>query len=275
MLRPFPPTLPRVLVIGASTGGPQALTALVPKIGGVIDRAPVLITQHMPPTFTTILAEHLAARRAPGARSAWMASTIKAGNIYLAPGGTHMTVARRDGVAVDRARRRPAGEFLQAGGRSDVRLRRCGLGRNGCSALFSPAWARTACGGAQDDRCGRRRRDRAGRGDERRVGHAGPGRACRPCSAVLPLDQIAATAHAAVRRGARRMTPQDYDYLRKLLRERSGLVLSADKQYLVESRLLPVARKVGLASLGDLVTALKAMPPTPLAVDRGRGDDDQ
>ena len=38
------------------------------------------------------------------------------------------------------------------------------------------------------------------------------------------------------------MTPQDFDYLRKLLRERSGLVLSAEKQYLVESRLLPVAR---------------------------------
>ena len=47
------------------------------------------------------------------------------------------------------------------------------------------------------------------------------------------------------------MTPQDYDYLRKRLKERSGLVLSADKQYLVESRLLPVARKAGLASLGD------------------------
>ena len=39
------------------------------------------------------------------------------------------------------------------------------------------------------------------------------------------------------------VTPLDYDYLRKLLKERSGLVLSADKQYLVESRLLPVARK--------------------------------
>ncbi len=52
------------------------------------------------------------------------------------------------------------------------------------------------------------------------------------------------------------MTPFDYDYLRKCLRERSGLVLSADKQYLVESRLLPVARRAGLASLGDLVRAL-------------------
>jgi chemotaxis protein methyltransferase CheR len=53
------------------------------------------------------------------------------------------------------------------------------------------------------------------------------------------------------------VTPLDYDFLRKCLRERSGLVLSADKQYLVESRLLPVARKAGLAGLGDIVAALK------------------
>jgi chemotaxis protein methyltransferase CheR len=53
------------------------------------------------------------------------------------------------------------------------------------------------------------------------------------------------------------VTPLDYDFLRKCLKERSGLVLSADKQYLVESRLLPVARKAGLANLGELVAKLK------------------
>src|SRR5271154_1130957 len=57
--------------------------------------------------------------------------------------------------------------------------------------------------------------------------------------------------------GSPLVTPHDYDYLRKCLKERSGLVLSADKQYLVESRLLPVARKVGFGSLGELVAALK------------------
>jgi chemotaxis protein methyltransferase CheR len=53
------------------------------------------------------------------------------------------------------------------------------------------------------------------------------------------------------------VTPLDYDFLRECLKVRSGLVLSADKQYLVESRLLPVARKSGLANLGELVAALK------------------
>ena len=53
------------------------------------------------------------------------------------------------------------------------------------------------------------------------------------------------------------MTPLDYDFLRKFLKERSGLVLSADKQYLVESRLLPVARKANLESLSELVAKLR------------------
>jgi chemotaxis protein methyltransferase CheR len=61
------------------------------------------------------------------------------------------------------------------------------------------------------------------------------------------------------------MTPQDYDFIRKLLRERSGLVLSAEKQYLVESRLLPVVRKAGLTSLAELVIALKAVPHAALS----------
>jgi chemotaxis protein methyltransferase CheR len=54
------------------------------------------------------------------------------------------------------------------------------------------------------------------------------------------------------------VTPADYDYLRKLLKERSGLMLSSDKQYLVESRLTPLARKAGVATLADLVGKLKS-----------------
>jgi chemotaxis protein methyltransferase CheR len=63
------------------------------------------------------------------------------------------------------------------------------------------------------------------------------------------------------------VTPHDYDFIRKLVRERSGLVLSADKQYLVESRLLPVARKAALASLSDLVRQLKQANTQALAVE--------
>ena len=54
------------------------------------------------------------------------------------------------------------------------------------------------------------------------------------------------------------MTPLDYEYLRKLLKERSGLDLSADKQYLVESRLVPLARRVGVTGIPELVQKIKS-----------------
>lgn len=94
VLRPFSITQPRVLLIGSSTGGPQALMTLVAGIGPVIDQYPVLITQHMPPTFTTILAEHLARTSGRPAHEAIDGEPVKAGRIYLAPGGRHMRVAR-------------------------------------------------------------------------------------------------------------------------------------------------------------------------------------
>ena len=92
--RAFGSQAPRVLLIGSSTGGPQALMTLVTEIGAVIDRFPVLITQHMPPTFTTILAEHLARSSHRPAHEAVDGEIVKAGQIYLAPGGRHMRVVR-------------------------------------------------------------------------------------------------------------------------------------------------------------------------------------
>jgi chemotaxis protein methyltransferase CheR len=53
------------------------------------------------------------------------------------------------------------------------------------------------------------------------------------------------------------MTPPDYEYLRKLLKDHSGLDLSSDKQYLIESRLLPLSRKAGLSDIGELVQKMK------------------
>jgi len=100
VLRPLPTIPPRVLLIGASTGGPQALNSVVTKIGGVLERAPVLITQHMPPTFTAILADHLARVSQRPVREAVDGEEINAGTIYIAPGGRHMKVGRRDGIAV-------------------------------------------------------------------------------------------------------------------------------------------------------------------------------
>jgi two-component system chemotaxis response regulator CheB len=96
-IRSLPRLSPKVLVIGASTGGPQALTEVASHIDKIIERVPVLITQHMPPTFTTILAEHLARVSGRVAREAVDGELVMPGRIYLAPGGIHMRVKRRDG----------------------------------------------------------------------------------------------------------------------------------------------------------------------------------
>ena len=53
------------------------------------------------------------------------------------------------------------------------------------------------------------------------------------------------------------MNPANYDFLRRLLKERSGLVLGGDKQYLVESRLLPVSRRIGVAGLNGLMEKIR------------------
>jgi two-component system chemotaxis response regulator CheB len=99
-LRQFSNVIPRVLLIGASTGGPQALMEVLPKLQAVTENAPVLITQHMPPTFTIILAEHLARACGRPVHEAVNGEPVLTGSIYLAPGGRHMRVARRAGAAV-------------------------------------------------------------------------------------------------------------------------------------------------------------------------------
>jgi chemotaxis protein methyltransferase CheR len=53
------------------------------------------------------------------------------------------------------------------------------------------------------------------------------------------------------------VTPVEYEFLRKVLKDHSGLDLSADKHYLIESRLLPLARKAGLAGIPELVQKMK------------------
>ncbi len=63
------------------------------------------------------------------------------------------------------------------------------------------------------------------------------------------------------------MTPEDFQFIGDLLKERSGLVLSSDKSYLLESRLMPVARKHGLKGLDELILAVRESGEGPLVID--------
>ena len=87
-----------VIAIGSSTGGPQALFEVVSHLKGL--RQPVLITQHMPPTFTAILADHLCRNCGVEASEAKDGEPLLAGHVYVAPGNFHMTVQRRGGTPV-------------------------------------------------------------------------------------------------------------------------------------------------------------------------------
>jgi two-component system, chemotaxis family, protein-glutamate methylesterase/glutaminase len=93
-LRPYSSITPKVLVIGSSTGGPQALQILLRGLGPTFQRVPVLITQHMPPTFTTILAEHIARATGHPAHEGANGEFLKAGTLYVAPGAKHMLIER-------------------------------------------------------------------------------------------------------------------------------------------------------------------------------------
>ena len=189
-LRPFSAMPPRVLLIGASTGGPQALTRLLARLDGVSEAAPILITQHMPATFTTILAEHLTRAGTRPVHEAVDGEPVLAGRIYLAAGGRHLKVARRDGTAVivldDSAPVhycKPSVDMLFASaaevwGSWNLALILTGMGSDGTAGAMDVVKA----GGnviAQDE------------ASSVVWGMPGSAVASGVCSAVVPLDQIA------------------------------------------------------------------------------------
>lgn len=92
--------LPRVLLIGSSTGGPPALTGILEALAPSLKNIPVLITQHMPATFTGIFAGHLAKASGLVASEAVDGEPLKNGRIYVAPGGYHMTIDRKGASSI-------------------------------------------------------------------------------------------------------------------------------------------------------------------------------
>ena len=191
-LRQFARAVPRALLIGASTGGPQALTSLIGQMGTTLERAPILITQHMPPTFTTVLAEHLTRVSGHCVREAEHDEAVVAGSVYVAPGGRHMRVVRgRDGAPAIALGDDPPINFCKPAvdpllssaaalwGAGSLALVLTGMGSDGTRGAADIA----AAGGsviAQDEATS------VVWGMPRSVAQAGL------CSAVLPLGEIAA-----------------------------------------------------------------------------------
>jgi two-component system chemotaxis response regulator CheB len=89
---------PDVLAIGSSTGGPNALFKLLGTLRGI--DVPIIVTQHMPPTFTRILAEHIKMQTGLAAVEAEDGMPLVAGRVHVAPGGFHMLVERKGAMPV-------------------------------------------------------------------------------------------------------------------------------------------------------------------------------
>jgi len=85
----------RAVAIGVSTGGPQALSAIIPQFPGDLS-LPVFVVQHMPPMFTRLLAERLQTQTRLRVDEATEGAVVGPAQVFLAPGDYHMKVRRRD-----------------------------------------------------------------------------------------------------------------------------------------------------------------------------------
>jgi two-component system chemotaxis response regulator CheB len=161
-------------------------------IGNLKDnlRQPVLITQHMPATFTALLAEHISRTTAMPCREGSHGEIVQGGSIYVAPGGRHMEIVHKDGQASIRLTDDPPESFCRPAADPMFRSLAKVYGRRLCAVVLTGmgsdglrgAEAIVAAGGtvvAQDQ--------------ETSVVWGMPGAVATAglCSAVMPLPEIA------------------------------------------------------------------------------------
>lgn len=190
---------PRIISIGSSTGGPQALFKVFEGLKGNIDHLPVVIAQHMPKAFTGILAEHLSkvadARCAEGVDG----EPLEAGRIYVAPGDFHMYIEKSGTGHVIRLNQEPAENYCRPSveplfrsvakefGAATLALMLTGMGHDGLDA--SETLVDTGATLIAQD-------------EESSVVWGMPGAVANAglCAEILPIDQIAPRAINLMRR---------------------------------------------------------------------------
>ncbi|WP_371922219.1 chemotaxis protein CheB [Thalassospira sp. GO-4] len=177
------------IAIGSSTGGPQALFEVLRGLNGV--RQPIFITQHMPATFTTILAEHITRLTGLKCQEGKNNMPIVGGQVYLAPGDYHMTVEGRGGSRHLMLNQNPPENFCRPSVDPMLRSLVASYGGNILTAILT--------GMGQDGMLGGRDVVNAGgmvvaQDEQSSVVWGMPGAAAHAgiCSAVLPVGGIAA-----------------------------------------------------------------------------------
>ena len=189
-LRPITQQLrPDVIAIGSSTGGPQALFEVLSHLKGGGVTQPILITQHMPATFTTILAEHISRQCGIVCAEAKDGETIAENRAYVAPGDYHMLVVSRGGANTLTLTKDPPENFcrpavdpmlrsiVRAYGRKVLTVILTGMGQDGMKGCQEV----TAAGGVV-----------VGQDEASSVVWGMPGAVATAglCSAILPLKEI-------------------------------------------------------------------------------------
>ena len=180
---------PRIIAIGSSTGGPQALLTLLGALAPTVN-CPIVIAQHMPATFTTVLAQHIERASGRPCTEAADGMEIKPGRIYLAPGDYHFEVRRAGAGFAARLSQTPPQNFCrpsvdplfhsvaQLFGAESCAVMLTGMGSDGCGGAKAIA-ATGAPVIAQDEATS--------------VVWGMPGAVAQAgiCSAILPLPRIA------------------------------------------------------------------------------------
>lgn len=104
--------IPKILAVGSSTGGPQALMAFFKALDGKVN-VPIVVVQHMPKTFTAILAQHITSATNFTAGEGKEGDVLKPGHIYVAPGDYHMACEDKNGQVVVRVNQDPQENYCR------------------------------------------------------------------------------------------------------------------------------------------------------------------
>lgn len=177
-----------IIAIGSSTGGPQALKSVLESLSGKT-RLPILIVQHMPKTFTSILAEHLTKATEFQCQEGASGMPIRPGNIYVAPGGRHMIVAKQNGERVIELNDAPPENFCRPAVDPMFRSIAQHYGPNAVAVVLTGMGSDGALGGAEIAKTGA---PIIAQDKHTSVVWGMPGAAATAgiCSAVLPLNKI-------------------------------------------------------------------------------------
>lgn len=183
---------PDLIAIGSSTGGPQALFKVLGDMrqGGGL-KQPIVITQHMPATFTTILAEHINRVTGWPAKEGQDGETLKGGTVYIAPGGFHMLLESKGTETIVRIVDAPPENFCKPAVDPMLRSVAKVYGRRALAVILTGMGSDGAKGGAVLVEAGG---SVIAQDEETSVVWGMPGAVAQAglCTAILPVQDIGA-----------------------------------------------------------------------------------